>query len=444
MIPPLPPAASLASRIFAQVFPDLLTSPTGDLPVRAFAPDEVLIEAGAVGDEAWLLLDGVVDVMGTGDAPALWARLSPGALFGEMALLGDGTTPRNASVIARSAGRALLVPRSLFLDAIARQPDVERLLLAERTRQETRATLAHSPLSALIASYGDDLEASTRTFAPGEALMHEGDAGEGMYIILSGTAAVRKQVDGRAIRLASLTRGACAGELSLLTGAPRAATISADTTVRALHVDKQRFLSVHAENEAFRAFLHTLRRFYQLPDKGLMFQQLTTFEGASCLQTTYTLGGARRVTCHSAPSRQLHVIEETGERAPTAAATWTYAAPGGPSVALAVDQRGAPVAARIEGDFADFQLLYRCFFESLPLPPTVGTDLARSGRLKLAARQLSRLDDDVVCTCMEVTRTQVHRVVRTYGSTAAQLEELLGCGSVCGGCRGDVEALASS
>ena len=217
--------------------------------------------------------------------------------------------------------------------------------------------------------------------------------------------------------------GACAGELSLITGAPRSSTVRAEGKVRALFIDKAGFLSVYASSEAFREYLSTLQRFYQLPDKGLVYRQVAVFEGASCLQSTYELDGQRRIVCTSAPERRLHVVQRQQ---------------------LEVDRRGVPLAARIVGDFDDLQLLYGCFFAGLPLPDSVGAELERTGRLRLNARQLSRLDDGMVCTCMEVSEAQIRRVVRTYSPTVERLEEMLGCGTVCGSCRFHLEELVAA
>lgn len=67
---------------------------------------------------------------------------------------------------------------------------------------------------------------------PGRVLARQGEAGHECFVIIDGTASVTR--DGET--LATLTAGDVVGELALLTGAPRLATISADTrlTVRVI------------------------------------------------------------------------------------------------------------------------------------------------------------------------------------------------------------------
>jgi transcriptional regulator with PAS, ATPase and Fis domain len=84
-----------------------------------FAPGGVLIEEGAAGDELFVLVEGRVAVraaISEREQRAIATR-GPGELVGEMALLDD--LPRSASVTAEVAVRALRVPRTAFLGAIA-------------------------------------------------------------------------------------------------------------------------------------------------------------------------------------------------------------------------------------------------------------------------------------------------------------------------------------
>ena len=104
---------SLPANTFELLFPELLYSSLSGMIFRSFQAGDVLVMEGAPADEAFLLLEGIAEVMGKRPDGGLvrWAELGPGAFFGEMALLGGGATKRNATVLARSAGRMILVPR---------------------------------------------------------------------------------------------------------------------------------------------------------------------------------------------------------------------------------------------------------------------------------------------------------------------------------------------
>ena len=73
---------------------------------------------------------------------------------------------------------------------------------------------------------------------PGQALIREGDVGDWMLLILSGTVDVVKQaeggtVDGAVSRLAVIRQGAAVGEMSMLDAAPRYASCIAIDEVEA-------------------------------------------------------------------------------------------------------------------------------------------------------------------------------------------------------------------
>src|SRR5580698_1463467 len=68
----------------------------------------------------------------------------------------------------------------------------------------------------------------TAEFPPAEVIVREGAPGVSMYIIKSGLVEVRKKdpATGIDFLVAQLTEGAAVGEMSLLTGKPRSATVS--------------------------------------------------------------------------------------------------------------------------------------------------------------------------------------------------------------------------
>ena len=75
---------------------------------------------------------------------------------------------------------------------------------------------------------------TTATYGDGEAIVRQGEAGESMYVVVSGKVAVR--IDGRADAIATIGPGGYFGEMSLLTGDPRSADVVAIGDVVVLEV----------------------------------------------------------------------------------------------------------------------------------------------------------------------------------------------------------------
>ncbi len=129
--------------------------------------------------------------------------------------------------------------------------------------------LRRAPLfAALDEEQSAELRASMTetTLARGEALFHEGDPGDRLYVVTEGKVKLhRTSPDGRENMLAVLGPGELIGELSLFDPGPRTATGSALTEVKLLglgHNDLQPWLNVRPEvaSALLRAIARRLRR----------------------------------------------------------------------------------------------------------------------------------------------------------------------------------------
>jgi CRP-like cAMP-binding protein len=81
------------------------------------------------------------------------------------------------------------------------------------------------------------------TVEPGHVLVDQGDAGREAFVIVEGTASVKR--NGR--KLNTLGPGDPIGELSLLDHGPRTATVTADTELTALVLTAREFAGVLEE-----------------------------------------------------------------------------------------------------------------------------------------------------------------------------------------------------
>jgi small-conductance mechanosensitive channel/CRP-like cAMP-binding protein len=78
-------------------------------------------------------------------------------------------------------------------------------------------------------------------FAAGEPVLRQGDAGDACYLVASGTVSVRLGVDGLEHEMTRLGPGELFGEMSLVTGEPRTASVIALTDVACHVVDRAAF-----------------------------------------------------------------------------------------------------------------------------------------------------------------------------------------------------------
>jgi len=86
-------------------------------------------------------------------------------------------------------------------------------------------------------------------FAEGETVVREGDEGSSMFVIAAGRAAVSVHGDvGASRKVAVLDSGASFGEISLLTGEPRLATVRAIAEATLVEIDKETLATVLVAN----------------------------------------------------------------------------------------------------------------------------------------------------------------------------------------------------
>jgi len=81
-------------------------------------------------------------------------------------------------------------------------------------------------------------EARLKLFGRGEPVIEEGAEGDSMFVMLRGAANVFVSKNGSRIRVATLGAGNCFGEMSLLTGEPRSATVRADGDCYVMEIGK--------------------------------------------------------------------------------------------------------------------------------------------------------------------------------------------------------------
>lgn len=99
---------------------------------------------------------------------------------------------------------------------------------------------------------------SLQMFGAGETVIRQGEAGDSLYLIVAGEVAVQTAEAGEVARL---SRGSFFGEMSLLTGEPRAATVIACADTTLLNVTHTAFATLlRTHEDVLRALSEALAR----------------------------------------------------------------------------------------------------------------------------------------------------------------------------------------
>ncbi|MFL5411226.1 MAG: cyclic nucleotide-binding domain-containing protein, partial [Myxococcales bacterium] len=129
----------------------------------------------------------------------------------------------------------------------------ERASEAEERRRKEHFAEAHDLLSRIdfiAALRPEDRKllaerARYLEYGPGHAVVRQGEIGDTFYLVARGEVSVRIEGDKEVARL---TRGAFFGEMSVLTGEPRSATVVALSEAGLLEVDRDAFSRVFERN----------------------------------------------------------------------------------------------------------------------------------------------------------------------------------------------------
>ena len=212
--------------------------------IRVVEVGEVLCRQYQRDSNVFVLINGAVEVTEeVQNKTVSLGKLQSGEVFGEIAAL--FMMPRIASVTVIKNSVVLEIPGEVLGELIEQVP-VLRDAVFERyhSRSIQTALKSVSIFSSLSDEAFDEMckVASLVTARKGEKLIREGELGDALYIINYGVARVFTSVDEMELNLALLRPGDYFGEWSLLTGAPRAASVAAVTQMELVRLGCDEFL----------------------------------------------------------------------------------------------------------------------------------------------------------------------------------------------------------
>ena len=209
---------------------------------------QTVITAGSVGDRFYLVRSGRLQVIGPDGT--VFGEVLPGQGFGELALI--DRTPRTATVQALEPCELWSLGRAHFERWVRDRYEIAARIRADQTERQALAAL---PFFRDLEPRELDLIATrlqNRRFADGDVVIQAGERGGGYYLVRQGAADVTLP-DGRYVR--TLKAGDGFGELALIFGVPRTATVTAKGPLEAAVLSRQDFASlVTASGETMREF----------------------------------------------------------------------------------------------------------------------------------------------------------------------------------------------
>jgi cAMP-dependent protein kinase regulator len=237
--------------LFSSLDPASFKATVEVFEARFVPAGEALVTEGSVGEEAFVVARGELDVSKkpaqAGGTPLALARLGNGALFGEMALL--SSAPRTATVTACRPSVVLVGSKSALDRVASKVPEVGRVF-AEFCRRRMLDNLVRTNFILKAASPAERpalIERfAVRQFAEGESVIAQGSPPDGLHIVALGEVDVlhHDQEGAEPTLVARLGPGEVVGEVALILRRPAITDVIAHHPTVTLFLQRDRFLGL--------------------------------------------------------------------------------------------------------------------------------------------------------------------------------------------------------
>lgn len=212
--------------------------------VRSFSTGQVICRQLERATNLYIILLGEVEVSEGDDTNKLvLAHLGKGEVFGEISAL--FRMPRISTVLATKPTVVLEIAGDIFEEMIEGNPTLRKAIIQRfgdrllETALRSVSFLRYLPAGALARLIE---EAALVSIIPGSTVVKEGEPGDAMFILVHGAARVTHTLGTEALPIAIIGPGDYFGEWSVLTGAPRTATVTALSHLEAIQLERETLL----------------------------------------------------------------------------------------------------------------------------------------------------------------------------------------------------------
>ncbi|MBB4614421.1 Fe-S-cluster-containing hydrogenase component 2 [Novosphingobium taihuense] len=217
-----------------------------DSAARAYAKGETVFEKNDPGSSLFAIASGSVHVRLDPKDPSKVVPIPAGTIFGEVGLISG--RKRGATIVAAEDTICVEISRNAALKLQSQVPTAKRAIERISTERQILQMFGSGLTSADIA----EVVESSKIMAvrAGDAIINEGDEDKDIYVIRVGSMVVEKEVGGKPVFLSYLPAGSYVGEMALIDGGRRTATVRAAIKSEVIKIDGEAFGRVLAAKPA--------------------------------------------------------------------------------------------------------------------------------------------------------------------------------------------------
>lgn len=234
--------------IFQDVSPLQLRELMLDSQVHAFAAGEVIFARNDTGSSMFAIAQGSVGVEVNPDDPSITVPIGQGSIFGEVGLISGRR--RGATIRAAEPVVAIELSRTAALKLLATSPGASRAVTRISIERQLLQMFGSGLTSQDVAPLVDSAE--VMQVRAGEVVIAEGGDDKDVFIVRRGSMIVEKQIGGRQVFLSYLPAGSYFGEMAVIDGAPRSASVKAAIKSEIIRLPGDGFMALLASNPKLR------------------------------------------------------------------------------------------------------------------------------------------------------------------------------------------------
>lgn len=399
---------------------------------------EALFRQGDRATRMYILIEGGVEVLqksGDGNESLLLrSYFSAGDSVGEWAASRQDHL-RSATVQTVSASRFLEVDYKVFEEIGEQREFIQHSIESGEQYARRDQLVQSSPLfHLLIDGTTLPLETSEETYPDGDEIFAEGQPSKVVYFIITGAVDVLQRRNDQEFHLARLNPGQILGELGVIRGEKRSASARAHGATRLLVVKAGQFLELAGSQPMLADGLNTLRKVYQNGAGDLILQFLDRVGGEPVLISSMHLkSGQRVVSQYSLKQLKLSIKLDPGTQQ---ALVFTYEDRQRDICRQLSFQAGKIIASDLRGPCLEVGQIVAAIRNGTVFPAETIKTFEQTGTLFGEAPP-----GDIVCHCMQLTRDDLLDEMKLQHRDLSSLMRACGAGTVCGGCRGELEQI---